>query len=130
MSCQIVAPYKNDEDIKDTVIPIQTFDLDVVPLKEEDAPHSNFCVWVDKEKGVALYLPISSRIQLSTGRPVRGGAYQALERRSMTLTEQRQMEERMAEIDREMAEKHLVANEPTEPEAKTTTTTPPTTTAK
>ena len=123
MSCQIVAPYKNDEDIKEAVIPIQTFDLDVVPLKEEDAPHSNFCVWVDEERGLAMYLPISSRIQLSTGRPVRSGAYQALERRPMTLTEQREMEERMAEIDREMAEKHLVSNEPTIAAAATTTTT-------
>jgi hypothetical protein len=124
MSCQVLAPTQSDkqQDSQDSMcmllLPVQTLDLDVVPLKEEDAPHMNFCFWVDKAKGVASYLPISSRLQLSTGRPVLRPTAQALARRSLTTTEQRELEERMAEVDRDMADKHHIVARVPQPRAQ------------
>ena len=119
MSCDLMAPSaekkkNNDNKEKLMMTPIQTFDLDVVPLKEEDAPHVNFCLWVGEEQ--ALYLPIASRIQLATGRPVRGHEKKSsvgLERRPLTATEERELEERMAAVDRDLAEKHGIRVEAT-----------------
>lgn len=111
MSCQVLATEKkSDEDggSRDFLVPIQTFDLDIVPLKDEDSPHVNFCLWVDKEQGTATYLPLSSRIQLSMGRPVVGPLAHVVERREPTDAEINEMEVRMAEVDQEMAKKHDV----------------------
>lgn len=128
MSCQLYIPSSSpsatgnnnkDDDKKNGTgryEGIQAFDLDVVPLKEdEDAPHAHFCLWVDPEKGVATYLPISSRVQLSSGRPVRGGPpIRYVRRRPLSQKEQDEVEERMAEIDKNMAEKHHL-DAPTSP---------------
>lgn len=46
------------------------FDLDVIPLKEESKPHVNFLLMIDKTNNIATYHPVSSRVQLSNGRPV------------------------------------------------------------
>ncbi|GAX20291.1 hypothetical protein FisN_6Hh242 [Fistulifera solaris] len=111
MACQVLATEKkSSEDNGDTdyLVPIQTYDLDILPLKDEDSPHVNFCLWVDKEKGVATYLPLSSRIQLSMGRPVVNPLAHGVERREATDAEINEMEVRMAEVDQEMAKKHEV----------------------
>ena len=122
MSCRVFVPTGKDggdaaaekeEEVRYHAI--QAYDLDVIPLKEdEDAPNTHFCLWVDPEAGVARYLPISSRVQLSSGRPaVPGGDLHNLpvrlvRRRPLSQKEQDDMEERMAEVDRDMAEKHGV----------------------
>lgn len=86
----------------------QGYDLDVIPLKEEDNPHAHFCLWVDESKGIATYLPISSRVQLSTGRPARQGGVRLVRRRPLTQAETDEMEERAAEVNQDLAEKHHV----------------------
>jgi hypothetical protein len=91
--------------------PVQEFDLDVMPLKEENVPATNFCLWVDSVKGVATYVPLSSRVHLTTGRPVRGAGANLVTRRPVTDQERDELEERMAEVDEDMAEKHHVVRE-------------------
>jgi RNA polymerase II-associated factor 1 len=105
MSCDVLVPSDN----KDMYDPVQSFDLDVVPLKEEDAPHTNFCIWIEKEKGIATYIPVASRVQLSTGRPVKNPLPRTVNRRPITEEERVEMEKRVAEIDKDMAEKHHVS---------------------
>jgi RNA polymerase II-associated factor 1 len=102
MSCDVLVP----SDSNDLYDPVHSFDLDVVPLKEEDAPHTNFCLWIEKEKGIAMYIPVASRVQLSTGRPVKNPVPRTVNRRPIMEEERLEMEKRMAEIDKDMAEKH------------------------
>lgn len=85
--------------------PIQQFDLDVIPLKEEDVPHANFCLWVDTVKLVTTYLPLSSRVQLSTGRPVKRKMLRPVARRSKGEADYADMKERIAEVDYDVAKK-------------------------
>jgi Paf1 len=103
MTCQLFVPGE-----KDIYQAIQQYDLDVVPLKEEDAPHFNFCIFVDKANKMASYVPISSRVQLSTGRPLRKKSYNMkIERRSMTDTEKLELDQRVAEIDADLAKNFM-----------------------
>ena len=102
MTCQLFVPGEGGGSYQ----AIQQYDLDVLPLKEEDAPHVNFCIFVDKANKVASYIPISSRVQLSTGRPLKKKSFNMkIERRTMTNDEKREMEERVAEIDVDLEEK-------------------------
>jgi hypothetical protein len=120
MTCQVAVPAKDppDELKQHEMTPyhvVQAYDLDVIPLKEEDAPHSNFCFWVDIATSTAYYVPISSRVQLSTGRPGQS-ILQSVGRRPVSNQEQIEREERMAEVDQDMAEKHhIVKNAPPKP---------------
>jgi len=91
---------------------IQKYDLEVVPLKEENAPHVNFLFVVDEENEVASYHPISSRVQLSTGRPAhRGVAPRSISKRALEEKEIVDMEKRLAEIDADMAKKHGIEDD-------------------
>jgi RNA polymerase II-associated factor 1 len=100
LTCQLLVP-RAEEAME--YRSIQTYDLDVFPLKEEDAPHVHFAVWVsDKE---ASYLPISSRVSLSTGRPAKQQATNVISRRAATLEDKREFEERTAEVDADLARK-------------------------
>jgi hypothetical protein len=104
-------PVATDSQKKAPFEPVQEFDLDVMPLKEENVPATNFCLWVDSVQGVATYVPLSSRVHLTTGRPVRGAGANLVTRRPATDVERDELEERMAEVDEDMAEKHHVVRE-------------------
>jgi hypothetical protein len=119
MTCNMIVPpneIDNDEQNsnsnatnKDTKYrPIQSYDLDVLPLKEEDTPHMNFTLRLDKVNNIAYYIPIASRVQLSMGRPLSKTFIQPIERRKYTDKEKSDMEERIAEVDQDMAEKHHI----------------------
>ena len=110
MTCNVVVPSKDKDQDIDMYCPIQSYDLDVLPLKEGHAPHMNFSFWLDKDNGVAYYIPIASRVQLSMGRPCPKAFWQPMERRALTDKEVSDVEERMAEIDQDMAEKHHIAS--------------------
>ena len=85
---------------------MQACELDVVPLKEEDAPHVNFCIWIDPTNNEALFTPISSRVQLSNGRPLRKKSHKMnITRRAMTDDDKAEVEERLAEVDADIEEK-------------------------
>ena len=85
---------------------MQACELDVVPLKEEDAPHVNFCIWIDPTNNEALFTPISSRVQLSNGRPLRKKSHKMnITRRPMTDDDKVEVEERLAEVDADIEEK-------------------------
>jgi RNA polymerase II-associated factor 1 len=100
MTCQLFVPGE-----KDNYHAVQQYDLDVLPLKEEDAPHVNFCIVVDEGNKVASYVPISSRVQLSTGRPLKKKSFNMkIERRNMTDDEKLELDERVAEIDLDIEE--------------------------
>jgi len=60
---------------------------------------------------VATYIPISSRVQLSAGRPAKSTNLRAVGRRDITDKEKAEQEERMAEVDLDMAEKHHITTE-------------------
>ncbi|CAB9526547.1 expressed unknown protein [Seminavis robusta] len=85
--------------------PIQEYDLDVVPLKDGDQPHVNFCLWVDPKNKVATYLPLSSRVQLSTGRPVKGRTLRRVSRRPKGEADMEEINDRSAEVDYDVAQK-------------------------
>lgn len=105
MSCDVFVPAKEVEK-KEQYQAVQSYDLDIIPLKDEDAPQVHFCFWIDKEKGIATYMPLPSRVQLSTGRPLREIVYRGVGRRELTEEEVAEEEERMAEINEELAEKY------------------------
>lgn len=84
---------------------VQSYDLDIIPLKEDDDPHVHFCFWIDRENGLATYLPLPSRVQLSTGRPLREVVYRRVERRLADPDEEAQEEERKADLGANEASK-------------------------
>jgi hypothetical protein len=101
MTCQLFVPSSETE-----YHGVQQYDLDVVPLKEEDTPHFNFCIWVDEKSGTATYFPIASRVQLSIGRPLKKKNYRLnVTRRTMNATDVKEMEERVAEVDIDVEER-------------------------
>ncbi|KAL3911921.1 MAG: hypothetical protein SGILL_007092, partial [Bacillariaceae sp.] len=85
---------------------IQQYELDVVPLKEEDIPHDNFCIWVDPDSGKASYIPVSSRVMMSTGRPLHKQKFNMkVTRRAMTDEDKADMDQRLAEVDADIDQK-------------------------
>eukprot|EP00543_Licmophora_paradoxa_P000046 CAMPEP_0202449362 /NCGR_PEP_ID=MMETSP1360-20130828/8094_1 /ASSEMBLY_ACC=CAM_ASM_000848 /TAXON_ID=515479 /ORGANISM="Licmophora paradoxa, Strain CCMP2313" /LENGTH=516 /DNA_ID=CAMNT_0049067255 /DNA_START=27 /DNA_END=1577 /DNA_ORIENTATION=- len=130
MTCQVMVPYEvassaNTEG-KQFFRSMAQYDMDVIPLKEEDEPHTNFCIWMNHSAGgenennetpMAVYLPIPSRVQLSTGRP--GKKVNTVSRRPLGPDDAREHKERLAEVDRDIA----AALERGEEEEITTTTT-------
>jgi RNA polymerase II-associated factor 1 len=102
MTCQLFVPSAEESKYQ----AIQQYQLDVLPLKEEDAPHDHFCIWIDPESKIATYMPIASRVQLSTGRPLKKKNYNMnISRRAMNEDDTAEMEERVAEVDVDMEEK-------------------------
>lgn len=109
MTCQLFVPATDEDKESDGGIKyqaIQQYDLDVLPLKEEDAPHMNFCIWIDKAHQTASYIPISSRVQLSLGRPLQKKNFiMKVFRRSRNEDDQAEVDERMAEVDVDVEER-------------------------
>ena len=104
MTCQLFVP--TDESDPESYQAVQQYELDVIPLKEEDTPHINFCIWVDPESGKAAYVPIASRVQLSIGRPLKKMNYKMkVTRRTMNDDDKAEVKERIAEIDADVEEK-------------------------
>lgn len=102
MTCELFTPGESDGQFR----AIQQYELDVLPLKEEDTPHVNFCIWIDSAAQVASYLPISSRILLSGGRPTKKRNYiMHIARRAMNEDEKHEADERLAEIDYDVEKK-------------------------
>lgn len=90
--------------------PIQAYDLDVVPLKDdEDTPHSTFALVLDTEMNTVKYIPLASRVSLSTGRPPYKtkniSSLRLVKRRSLTVEEKVAIEEQIAEMDSDLVEK-------------------------
>eukprot|EP00551_Chaetoceros_affinis_P006051 CAMPEP_0203667282 /NCGR_PEP_ID=MMETSP0090-20130426/4154_1 /ASSEMBLY_ACC=CAM_ASM_001088 /TAXON_ID=426623 /ORGANISM="Chaetoceros affinis, Strain CCMP159" /LENGTH=613 /DNA_ID=CAMNT_0050531401 /DNA_START=124 /DNA_END=1962 /DNA_ORIENTATION=- len=85
---------------------LQKYDLDVIPLKEADTPHAHFLFVVDEESGVATYHPISSRVQLSTGRPSEATSSRLISKRMLNDEETATMEEKLAEVDADLGDKY------------------------
>jgi len=103
MTCQLFGQSENDTGSYQAM---QNYELDVVPLKEEDAPHVNFCIWINPENNKAFYTPISSRVQLSNGRPIRKKNYKMnVTRRPMNNDDRTEVDERLAEVDADIEEK-------------------------
>jgi len=103
MTCQLFVPSDNDVEPYQAT---QQYELDVVPLKEEDAPHSNFCIWANSETKNALYTPISSRVQLSNGRPLKKKNHKMIVTKRPINDEDRvEVDERVAEVDLDIKEK-------------------------
>lgn len=105
MTCQLFTPSSEEND--DQFRTMQQYELDVLPLKEEDTPHVNFCIWIDSAAEVATYLPISSRVQLSAGRPIKKRNHYTMNvtRRGMNDDEKQEADERLAEVDYDVEKK-------------------------
>eukprot|EP00536_Pseudo-nitzschia_multiseries_P009334 jgi/Psemu1/325586/estExt_fgenesh1_pg.C_2580004 len=103
MTCHVFGQSENDTG---SYRAMQGYELDVVPLKDEGAPHVNFCIWADPANNTALYTPISSRVQLSNGRPLRKKNLKMnVTRRAMNDEEIAEMNERLAEVDADIEDK-------------------------
>ena len=99
MSCQLLVP--SDEPSNQYRSAAQ-YELDVIPLKEsEDLANSNFCIWISRDE--ATYLPIPSRVQLSTGRPGKKNLNTRIERKAGTGHDQDYLD-RMAQVDIDIAQ--------------------------
>lgn len=96
MECNLLLADDSDDDKYNAV---QKYDLDVIPLKEEDKPHSHFLFVIDEERGIATYHPISSRVQLSSGRPSDDAGSRKVSKRKLNEEEKSAMEERLSEVD-------------------------------
>jgi len=108
MTCQVFGEAENDSGAFNAM---QNYELDVVPLKEEDAPHVNFCIWIDPDNNEALFTPIASRVQLSNGRPLRKKNFKMnVTRRPMNDDDRAEVDERLAEVDADIDEKINGAN--------------------
>ena len=97
MICQLLVPKEDEEGDNDKYRPMQQYDLDVVPLNEEDGPHVHFAVCVGN--GEATYLSISPRVSLSTGRPVRKQMTNVITRRPASKEKRLAFEERVVKVD-------------------------------
>jgi len=87
----------------------QTYDLDVTPLKDEKTPHINFLLIIDEEKGIVRYHPVSSKVQLSTGRPSEPDK-SIIEKRTLGESDVQDFKIRTAEVDIDL-EKQVVGDE-------------------
>jgi len=111
MACDMLVPknvtsYKISEPTNFDVA--QVYDLDVLPLKEEDGPHVHFGLFVDSTQKVVTYHPITSRVHLSTGRPVskkKRKIQHLVTKRALNAHDVADMELRMAEVDQDCANK-------------------------
>jgi hypothetical protein len=108
MECNLLLAEKNSSNQYNSV---QKYDLDVFPLKEEDTPHSQFLFVVDEEKGTATYHPISSRVQLSSGRPSDETSSRQISKRSLNDREMTEIEEKLAEVDSNSGDKNEEADQ-------------------
>jgi hypothetical protein len=81
----------------------------------------NFCIWIDREKGIAKYLPLPTRVQLSTGRPLREKKFRNIGRRDLTEDEMAEEEQKKADLDEDLADKSLLPKQPSPPPDTTTT---------
>lgn len=111
MECNLLTTDNNSDadaaSSEKTYSAIQKYDLDVIHLREENAPNMNFVFMLDEEKMVASYHPVSSRVQLSTGRPAHSqSTSRSISKREMTEEEVAALEKNLAEIDADMAQKH------------------------
>jgi RNA polymerase II-associated factor 1 len=115
MECNLIIPQKNNATT--TKLPTeytiaQLYDLDVIPLKEDGAPHTNFLFVIDEEKQVASYHPIASRVQLSAGRPSQYSndmdniKTRLVSKRTLDEEEIAEIEGRKAEVDLDLAKKY------------------------
>lgn len=84
--------------------------LDLQPLQEEGKACVNFLLTIDEKNGVATYHPVSTKVQLSTGRKpgsdggLSGGKKRLgsfVGRREMGSEDVNEMEGRLGEIDRD-----------------------------
>jgi RNA polymerase II-associated factor 1 len=102
MTCQLLVPGEKEQEHK----AIAHFDLDVVPLKEsEEAAHSSFCIFLSGTE--ATYLPIPSRVQLSTGRPTKKQAITTISTKaSNAADDDEDYMARMAQVDADVAAEH------------------------
>ncbi|KAL3910375.1 MAG: hypothetical protein SGARI_002154, partial [Bacillariaceae sp.] len=110
MTCEVFAPsVVGDEEDASNGEPyegIQQYEMDLVPLKEEDMPHDSFCIWTDPDSGKATYVPVSSRIQLSIGRPLhKEGFKMNVSRRTPSDEDKAETEQHLAELDADIDEK-------------------------
>jgi len=115
MACNLLLPSLNKEieangENKDILYNVSlSYDLDVLPLKEEGSPCTNFLFTIDEGKGKATYHPVTSKVQLSTGRrPSNTDSNRKLltryvGRREMGTEDVKEMEEVMAEVDKDYA---------------------------
>mmetsp|Transcript_848 Transcript_848/g.1531 ORF Transcript_848/g.1531 Transcript_848/m.1531 type:complete len:637 (-) Transcript_848:165-2075(-) len=104
---------------------VQRYDLDVYPLRDSTGPAVHFVWRVDFNGNYVGYHPVGSRIQLSTGRPVvlsergsKGGDSSdiltdksTVTRRSMDENERKVVEQKIAEVDIDLAEKYGLLGE-------------------
>ena len=116
MYCDVFVPAKETEESSQYEA-IQSYDLDVVPLMDSDGPQMNFCIWIDRDRGIAKYLPLPSRVQLSTGRPLREKVFRGVERRSLTAEEISEEEKEKARLNDELADADMMAEETAAPPA-------------
>ena len=110
MECNLLLHKKNnageaDSDLDQYEI-IHKYDLDIIPLKEEDLPPSQFLFIVDEDKGIATYHPISSRVQLSSGRPSDDVGIREITKRDLEEDELNDIEMKLADVDVDLAEKY------------------------
>lgn len=111
MECSLLVTDDDDSD-KPVYSAIQRYDLDVVGLKEVDAPHSNFLFIVDESSGTASYHPIASRVQLSSGRPTDSTFLaRIISKIEADDAEVSEIERRMGDIDADMAQKYGLDND-------------------
>ena len=113
-----LTPNKKSKNVGEKFAAIQKYDLDVVPLRDPNAPAVHYVWTIDPKCDYVGYHPIGSRVQLSMGRPpsaivAQGGSgYSNLEngriivRRDIDEDESKAFEIRTAEVDIELAEKH------------------------
>lgn len=99
-TCQVLVPNTSQEE-KTEYRPMQKYDLDVIPLREDDVPDVHFAVLVGEEN--ATYLPVVSRIALSTGRPVKNQTTSEVSRRPASEEEKREIEKAQADVDVDVA---------------------------
>jgi RNA polymerase II-associated factor 1 len=122
-----ITPNKKSKIGGEKFVAIQKYDLDVVPLRDPNAPAVHYVWTIDPKCNYVGYHPIGSRVQLSMGRPPsamidqgsrrqggggRGRGTSNLEngciivRRDIDEDERKAFEIRTAEVDIELAEKH------------------------
>lgn len=99
---------------------LQQYDLDVVPLRDPNAPPVQYAWTIDPSRNYAGYHFVGSRVQLSTGRPIvltgaSMGAKNTAEmetdmsyvmHKSMGGEEKKDLEMKMAEVDVDLADKY------------------------
>jgi predicted GNAT superfamily acetyltransferase len=103
LECNVLVPPPNSgvADLNSSsvgYVPIQQYDLEVIPLRTSGTNDINYVLCIDQEHGGVWYHPLASKVSLSTGRPPVTTGERPVKRRRMNAKEEATYDEETSKV--------------------------------